>query len=392
MEIIGALGMLLFQAIFMVAIVGGVLMIAQHQLKQQQSRWVGVAARHDLQLTPGGFMSSPSMRGSVDGVPVGVTVVSRKHGKSSTPYTVVKAATPVSMPHGLRVTREGYGDALVKLFGGQDIQLGDSHLDPDLRVRGVDEDAVRQVLSDPGVRALLPELLAASAHSRIEQGTVVLEERGRSDGRLDHHLAAAAALAKALSAAVQSPWEQLAQRTGLSVQGSGGSVDIEGQIDGLQVRARVQVGRSDEGPQTVVRVTLPDRVPALGVSLADRGSPDQGLRLGDPVLDGLIRVDAEDPAQARALLTGPAALEQDLHGKLLAVVHGHPGSVISGRELRVVGTGATADHAGRLIDEAIALAWALRAAARAVQAAPARDGDAEAVERARRALAAKQVR
>lgn len=386
------------QALLMVAVFVAALFFSQRRRNQQALRWERIAKREGLLLERRGFFGHPTLTGLVDGVQVKVSVVVRGSGNSQVPYTVVRATSPVSLPHGLRVSSEGFGASVVKLFGGQDIALGDSLLDPDLRIRGVDEGVVRQVLKNDRVRPMLPRLVTADHHSRIESDNVLIEEKGRKDARLEHNLGTAVALAKALGAAVQFPWMELAERTGLALRQTGGGVRFDGSVDGLRVAGRVLLGRSDPGTHTTVRVTLPATMPAMGISLldrtqlrGDRPDADLGLRLGDPVLDGLIRVDAREPDRARALLTGPIALETDLHGKLLAAIHGHPGSVVTSREVRVVSPGSTAEHAGELIDQALDLARALCTALSAAEAAAESAGEERAapdgVEQARRELA-----
>lgn len=347
------------QFFFIGGIVALVAWLSHRARQRQNARWAATAAREGLNFTPGAFMTAPRMDGLRGPVGVLVTTIARSAGKSSIPYTVVTLQCPVALPPGLQITREGAGDALAKLFGGQDIELGDPLLDPKLRIKGLDPEAVREVLAWPAVRERLYVLLQASQHSRVEAGRIILEEQGNKDLQLERNLAEGAALAEALAEAVQAPWAALAARTGLVLEGSGGGVDLRGEIDGLRVEARAQVGRGDAGPQTVVRITLPEGLPRMGISLSERGGESGGLRLGDPVLDGLVKVEARDDQAARALLTGPVAQAADLHGKLLAVIHGRPGSVLSGRELRVLGPGATADHVGALIDEGLALARAL---------------------------------
>lgn len=364
MEVITALLAVSSQFLFVGGIIAVVLMFNHHARQRRNARWAAVSAREGLELTAGGFMTAPRMTGRKDGVDVLVTTIARSAGKSSIPYTVVTTQCPVALPPGLQVTREGGGDALAKLFGGQDIELGDDLLDPKLRVKGLDPEAVVEVLGWPDVRDRLHLLLRAGRYSRIEAGRVILEEQGTKDIHLDQHLAEGVSLAKALGEAVQAPWLALGARFGLQVEGEGGGVDLSGEVEGMRVQVRVQVGRADAGPQTVVRITLPEGLPRMGISLATRGEDAApGLRLGDPVLDGLVKVEARDEQAARALFAGPEAAAADLHGKLLAVVHGRPGSVVSGQELRVVGPGATAAHAAVLIDEGLALAVALRDAA-----------------------------
>lgn len=352
------------QLLFMGGMVTFVLWMAKRARRKRDERWQVVAQEHGLSFTPSGMLSVPKMDRRLDDVDLIVTVIARSAGKSSIPYTVVRATCPLAVPQGLQVAREGGFDTFAKLLGGQDVELGDPVLDDKLRIKGMDAEVVRELLTQDSVRLHLDALLQAGRFSRIDGGQIILEEQGRDDVRLDEHITQAHTLARGLAQAVQAPWTRLCERWGLSLHTSGGEQTLVGEVDGLRLEASGRPRAANAAAVATVRIELPAAFAGLTVRLAERADAGAGIRLGDPVLDGLIEVQAEDEATARTLLTGPAALAADLHGKLLAVVHGRPGSRIGEGTLTLVGPYATAECVGALVEDGLALARALVAAAR----------------------------
>jgi hypothetical protein len=101
--------------------------------------------------------------------------------------------------HDLQVTPEGLAAKMSKLFGGQDIQLGDSSFDPEFLIRG----------RKPGVeKVLTPTARAALLHAHAREldvciGEGVVSYRGvpaKDDSFLDSALEAVAEVAVALKA------------------------------------------------------------------------------------------------------------------------------------------------------------------------------------------------
>jgi hypothetical protein len=98
---------------------------------------------------------SPRVDGVVDGVPVSLQL-------GTDAFYTVALALPVGALRGnLEVTREGVVAKLTKLFGAQDIQLGDPRFDPRYLVQATADSFPHTVLTD-SIRA---ELLALDAES-----------------------------------------------------------------------------------------------------------------------------------------------------------------------------------------------------------------------------------
>ena len=75
-------------------------------------------------------------------------------GKSSTTYTRIR--TPIANPSGFRfrVCRQGFFNGLAKLFGAQDIEIGDPKFDEEFIVQTNDEWQVAQLLALPHMKDL----------------------------------------------------------------------------------------------------------------------------------------------------------------------------------------------------------------------------------------------
>ena len=76
-------------------------------------------------------------------------------GKTSSTYTRMRA--PYQNPSSFRFTiyRKGFFSGLGKLLGMQDIEVGHPEFDEAFIIKGSDESRVRDLLDDPGLRALL---------------------------------------------------------------------------------------------------------------------------------------------------------------------------------------------------------------------------------------------
>lgn len=367
-----------------------VLLFARHQRARRDEAWASLARERGLHFEPGTWLKPGRIHGEAQGVPVQIRNVTRGSGKSQQLYTVAEARLPGSLPEGLALGREGFDTKVAKLFGGQDIQVGDPLVDEALRVRGRSETEIRQALAGEVGHRVVQVLASHHRYSRVDGGEVVLESHGnalrpRIDGMLDD----AVALVLTLADAFERPWWTLAERHGLALSRVGRTTVLQGSVDGMAVSVRAE--RESERFQTRIRVSLPFELPGgleLRLARRDGGEGRQGVGLGDPVLDGLVAATARDPAAGRALVAA-ADPADDLHGRLLGVLHGHPGSVVTSHEvvLRAEGVDPAA------LDEQLQLALDLaRVLARTAQRMPggaplAATPEADAATRARAAQA-----
>lgn len=343
----------LFGLLFLAVILG----IAVTVSRGRRDQWQALAAQRGLQWAPGRTLAPGTLTGSIHEIPVRATTVRRGNGKSSTTWTVVHAQAGQALPVGLRVSHEGLGASVMKLFGAQDIQLGDKGMDGELRIQGQDEPAIRALLTRPELRAPLRALARYPARSRIEDDQVVLERIGTDSAELAKLLDAAAALARGLAEASRRPWQELAERHGLELKRSGSIVVLGGTVAGMRVELRTALRDGHPFSRIIVHLSagLP---PGLAAQVAPRDARGEGLQLGDPVLDGVIQVTCPDPEAARALLRDEHQ-GIDLHGDLLAVIHGHPGSVLTDRSLTLVADTASPVAVDAALTDALTLTRSL---------------------------------
>ncbi|RME28774.1 MAG: hypothetical protein D6798_01600 [Deltaproteobacteria bacterium] len=370
MELVAALLMFAMQFAIMIGFFLIVVVFAMKVRQAHARKWEQFANRHGLQFVPPTALGRPEIRGDYDGVPIRLETVSRNAGNNKVTYTVANAAIQAPLPAGFSISREGLGSALSKLLGGQDIQVGDEKLDRRFRFKGCCTDEVRRAMTDVRVQKALHEMLGMASSSRVQAGVVIVERRGTRHGpELEQMLEVATRLSRALATAFREPWVLLAQDRGLDLDETGAATVLKGRVDGIGsegVPVSIRVRRGPEHVGTHLRVGLPRPLPGkLTLFLKEEGKEGGGIGLGDLVLDTAVQAAAIDPDAGRRLVAA-ADPADDIHGLLLGLLHGHPGSRVTATEIVLIDSRVDPVLAGEWLDECLALAAALgRAAERA---------------------------
>lgn len=139
-----------------VAIAGVLLVIAlaiQSATRRRQENLRAVAERWGGRVVPGAFLQAPRLELPVDGLPGSLTYYGGS--KNHPPYTRLEVQH--AFPGRLHVAPEGLWAGLKKLFGGEDLHLGDPRFDQAFLVQGAPAEWVREVL-DADTRARLHRL------------------------------------------------------------------------------------------------------------------------------------------------------------------------------------------------------------------------------------------
>jgi hypothetical protein len=271
----------------------------------------------------------------------------------------------------LRLSPEGLLADVGKAVGMQDIASGDPDLDRRFVIASTDPPEARAILRAPVVRAIFAlfqgepgTLLWLDVLPGSESGTSVVRVR-RSGWLADHApvrelIAAGEELARALVRAWDGPWVEAAQARGLAVGklGQRGAATLVGVLEGIPVEARARRGPRGWRTQVTAWVDGPAGLRVIHREQArEEGWEKRRVALGNPVLDMLVAAKAEDDAALRGLLADEAVTEA-----LLPVVHGRRGSTLQHDSVRLVAPGRLTDDLGAAIDDALALARAVRAA------------------------------
>lgn len=122
----------------------------------------------------------------------------------------------------------------------------------------------------------------------------------------------AVSAADAVVAAAAAPWRGLARARGLSeeIDPRGGKV-LRGSVAGMQVEVRRRL--RDDGHSLVVTAWPAAPLPrGLFVRVAEESAPAAGIRTGDPIVDRLLVVRADDAAAAVRAAADLAAAVSDM--------------------------------------------------------------------------------
>ena len=287
--------------------------------------------------------------GTHDGVLV--RVYSKDHGGSSDVawWTHVRCTILSELPPEMVVANQGFFGHMSDMFGAKDIQLGND-LDPVLRIGGLHEAEIRELLNSRTVNARLTDLLEASGRIELSGRSLEIRTRGSHLDNTAGPLRLATSLVNGLHDAGDGQWRRFAEEHELRRFADTGV--IEGRIDGVKLRIEL---RYPDRPhrQTVVaagfRPTLPDET-KIQHNRFDVGD----TKLGDPILDGMISVHTSDPAALAARISS-----DEVRGALLEVVHGYQGSVLTADGVHLVHDGRLLSELPKAVDAVVALVKAL---------------------------------
>jgi hypothetical protein len=239
-------------------------------------------------------------------------------------------------------------DAMGKMLGGQDIKIGDDILDPQFRFRSTDPEGTQALFTDPELRQAIGYLSnGGSTNCRLENEQVVLERRGLISINLSDILDDVIMMTAALDDALIRPWQDIASRLVLVLSDSRRRVTLTGSHRERQVFLSVNLAAN----RTIIDVPVTGLPAQLTITKGDKPG---AVRLGDPILDGMVSVTGNEPDAIRALLR-----DDILRGELLAVVHAWPGSQITPKGIKLVMPGSAAVDLEARLEETTTLASTL---------------------------------
>jgi len=299
--------------------------VGLYQLNQQQTleaNFKSLASERGLTFLAGDLFTSARVTGEIDGNDVTIERVAHKKGKTSVAYIKVSVRPSLALPSSLNIAPEGLGASFNKLLGWKDIIVGDAGLDQRAYIHADNESDVRALFGDAELAMTCMTLFSSSRYNGISDGAVVMEDRIWNGSEAAALLPTALNIATALSAARLRPWQRLAAAHGLSLEVQRSTIQLSGQVDGMALSAHANTAAG----HATVEVTVPATLPASLRVVSGRAAG--AVKLGDPVLDGMVSATGAPIAVLRSLLRDDA-----LRGDLLSVVHAFPGSRVEGRRV-----------------------------------------------------------
>jgi|GEM_PF-836071 len=189
-------------------IAGGIWAYDRWLAEQRDAAWtqVGAALGLQFQKIPGSAYSG-QLNGELDGVKVQAHTLTEGSGKNKREYTLVTARINGRVPLDMKISREGFLQKAGKLFGKDDIQVGDEELDRQFLITGSNASTIRSLLTAPAVKGALLTTQKHSNSLSIELGEVRLKEPdvGKNHEKLTRYIRMSVTLAAALSAASPQP-------------------------------------------------------------------------------------------------------------------------------------------------------------------------------------------
>ena len=174
-----AMGFVIF-FVFFVLVAVGLVFLGRTLTKVRDRTWAEVASQTGLTYESRTSGGNCSLSGKMGGHPVVVRSES-SGGESSSTSTVYQVGFPAPLGFHLNVQRTGLFRQFIKVFGAEDIEVGDAEFDAKYVVKGWTHEDVRKFLT-PARRLRCARFLSAEGERRItEHGLKVTRPGMASD-------------------------------------------------------------------------------------------------------------------------------------------------------------------------------------------------------------------
>lgn len=165
--------------VFVVVFAGIIFAVASAHRRTVEAAWGRAAQTLGLDMHPGGVFGRPSIQGRIGNIAVTVRTVNRGKNNVYTTYSVQYPAR--TRP--FRLSREHAFSGFAKMFGAQDVEIGDNRFDASFMVKAQDPGSLATYLT-PSRRTELLSYAASNRSMVATESTVEAGYRG-SDNRTD---------------------------------------------------------------------------------------------------------------------------------------------------------------------------------------------------------------
>ena len=161
---------------FVVILIGLILVAVRHK-KKVIKNWAQAARTLRLDYPTPGLFKNQEMSGSIGRFFVRADTYVVSSGKSSQTYTRFRVQFPQSLQLQLKLSKQGFFNAVFRFFGSQDVEVGDPRFDDGVVVKGSDPEQIRKFLT-PARRARIQRLFSSCSSAEIEDTEVRWVKRG----------------------------------------------------------------------------------------------------------------------------------------------------------------------------------------------------------------------
>jgi len=150
--------------------------LAWQSHKRTIETWRQVAAELGINVSGGSGMSRPTLTGTLAGLPITIDTYVVSSGKNSTTYTRYLVTYP-PLGFDLQLKREHAFSGITKMFGQQDVEIGDNLFDDAFLVKTSNPTQARALLT-PSVRTGLLRMLASYGTTVIHDDHIIATKVG----------------------------------------------------------------------------------------------------------------------------------------------------------------------------------------------------------------------
>jgi hypothetical protein len=132
--------------------------------------WQQLSREIDADFVDGGFWRGSKVEARVDPWTVTLDTYTVSTGKSSTTFTRMRAPYVNADGFRFKIYRKGFFSDVGKLFGMQDVEVGDAELDGDFIIQGNDDHKLALLFRSPRIRNLLLAQPAINLEVKDDEG------------------------------------------------------------------------------------------------------------------------------------------------------------------------------------------------------------------------------
>lgn len=160
---------------FFALVMVGAAVAGIRQAERARQAWTAAAAALGLHVESGSIFRRPEMEGELGGFPIKLDTFT-SGGENKTTYTRYRVFYP-SFDLGLDLKPQSAFSRITKIFGAQDVELGDQAFDDALMVKAEKSKQVASFLT-PGRRSAILRLFADFNRARVRDDSIEIVTRG----------------------------------------------------------------------------------------------------------------------------------------------------------------------------------------------------------------------
>lgn len=164
--------------LFILFVIGVIIFTGYRSGQVAVEQWRTAAQQLQLTYQPAGLGAKGSICGTLNGHGVTVDTFTKGSGNSSRTYTRYQLLYRNAVPVDLKITRQGMLQGLGKVFGMQDIEVGNPAFDDHLLVKGASPHRVKALLSIE-LQSAIRDLASTYADLTVTGNQVEINKSGK---------------------------------------------------------------------------------------------------------------------------------------------------------------------------------------------------------------------